>query len=32
MTPRERKDVPWLAVIAVIVAVAVLAGIIVSWR
>jgi hypothetical protein len=32
MTPRERKDMPWLAVIAVLAAVAVIAGIVISWR
>jgi len=32
MTPRERKDMPWLATLALLVAVAVIAGIVVSWR
>jgi hypothetical protein len=32
MTPRERKDVPWLAAIAFLVAVAVIVGIVISWR
>jgi hypothetical protein len=31
MTPRERKDMPWVAVIALLVAVAVIAGIVVRW-
>jgi len=32
MTPRERKDVPWLAALGTLVAFAIIAGVVIGWR
>jgi len=32
MTPRERKDIPWVVGLGLLVAVAIIIGIVANWR